>query len=312
MKKLMTTWVMAILLAGGLRADIKVSDVEVFSGYPWKEVVIAYTITGTDESAHFILLTAIDKVANKTYTAKTLTGAGLSEGRHLMRWDATADSAKFSSTNVVFTVLVFSGVQLWENGPYWAECNVGAGKPEEYGYYFWWGDTVGYERNSSNSGWISAQKGLSFYFSSYCPTYNRTNSKLYSLGYIDSGTLNSAHDAATQYLGAPWRMPTRAEFEALLSKCNNTWTTRNGVYGHLITGRGTYSSKSIFLPAAGYGFDSSLSSVGSSGRYLSSSPTSDNSYGAWGIESDAGYIGLHSNCRRDFGQSVRPVRGAVQ
>ena len=41
------------------------------------------------------------------------------------------------------------GVQLWENGPYWAECNVGATKPEEYGYYFWWGDTVGYARNDS-------------------------------------------------------------------------------------------------------------------------------------------------------------------
>ena len=38
------------------------------------------------------------------------------------------------------------GVQLWENGPYWAECNVGATKPEEVGYYFWWGDTVGYKR----------------------------------------------------------------------------------------------------------------------------------------------------------------------
>ena len=23
-------------------------------------------------------------------------------------------------------------VQLWEGGPYWAECNVGATKPEEY------------------------------------------------------------------------------------------------------------------------------------------------------------------------------------
>ena len=44
------------------------------------------------------------------------------------------------------------GVQLWENGPYWAECNVGATKPEEYGYYFWWGDTVGYARNDSDHG----------------------------------------------------------------------------------------------------------------------------------------------------------------
>ena len=41
------------------------------------------------------------------------------------------------------------GVQLWENGPYWAECNVGAAKPEDYGYYFWWGDTVGYTRSGA-------------------------------------------------------------------------------------------------------------------------------------------------------------------
>ena len=42
----------------------------------------------------------------------------------------------------------FGGVQLWENGPYWAECNVGAARPEESGYYFWWGDTVGYTRDA--------------------------------------------------------------------------------------------------------------------------------------------------------------------
>ena len=51
-------------------------------------------------------------------------------------------------TNASFVVTIEpSGVQLWANGPYWAECNVGASKPEEYGYYFWWGDTVGYTRS---------------------------------------------------------------------------------------------------------------------------------------------------------------------
>ena len=34
-------------------------------------------------------------------------------------------------------------VQLWENGPYFATCNVGANEPQGYGYFFWWGDTVG-------------------------------------------------------------------------------------------------------------------------------------------------------------------------
>ena len=46
------------------------------------------------------------------------------------------------------------GVQLWEGGPYWAECNVGAITPEEYGYYFWWGDTVGYKRE--NDAWVAS------------------------------------------------------------------------------------------------------------------------------------------------------------
>ena len=36
------------------------------------------------------------------------------------------------------------GVRLWEGGPLWADRNVGADEPWEPGYYFWWGDTVGY------------------------------------------------------------------------------------------------------------------------------------------------------------------------
>ena len=63
------------------------------------------------------------------------------------------------------------GVQLWENGPYWAECNVGALAPEESGYYFWWGDTVGYARSGGT--WVSSmgeQTSGSPFSSSSCPT----------------------------------------------------------------------------------------------------------------------------------------------
>lgn len=37
-------------------ADITVSDVKVFSGYPWKEVMVGYTITGTAAETGFIRL----------------------------------------------------------------------------------------------------------------------------------------------------------------------------------------------------------------------------------------------------------------
>ena len=67
------------------------------------------------------------------------------------------------------------GVQLWEGGPYWAECNVGATEPEEYGYYFWWGDTVGYERQGN--AWVAADGSSSdFSFSpGNTPTYDKDN-----------------------------------------------------------------------------------------------------------------------------------------
>ena len=37
-----------------------------------------------------------------------------------------------------------SAVQLYKDGPYWSDVNIGAEEPWEFGDYFWWGDTVGY------------------------------------------------------------------------------------------------------------------------------------------------------------------------
>lgn len=50
------------------------------------------------------------------------------------------------------------------------------------------------------------------------PTYYKSNSTLQSQGYIDStGNLVAKYDAATVYLGTPWRMPTCAEIDALIN-----------------------------------------------------------------------------------------------
>ena len=209
------------------------------------------------------------------------------------------------------------GVQLWEGGPYFAQCNVGATKPEEYGYYFWWGDTEGYVRNAADDGWVSTKTGASFAFSDgNCPTYGKDNSTLQSQGYIDSfdstGNLLAKYDAATAHLGAPWRMPTDAEISALISNCTPTWTNNwngTGVNGRLVTGKGAYASKSIFLPAAGYGYDSYFYCLGLGGGYWSSTPSSDNSDIAWYLDfgsSDFYRYGIF----RYYGQSVRPVRDA--
>ena len=222
-------------------------------------------------------------------------------------------------------VVELGGVQLWENGPYWAECNVGATKPEEYGYYFWWGDTVGYTCSGgtltsnfihpkyyTDVTWVSStgEQMSSSPFTTSCPTYEKEDAELLSAGYIDSTTnLVAAHDAATAHLGAPWRMPTRAEIEALVSNCTTEWITSNGVNGRLVTGTGAYANRSIFLPAAGFGSGSSFYDPGSQGNFWTSTPISDFSYNAGDLFLSSDYF-QGRNGSRYRGQVVRPVRDA--
>ena len=59
------------------------------------------------------------------------------------------------------------------------------------------------------------------------------------------------NNIATQSWGSNWRMPIRVELQALLALCDVAWTTVNGVNGLKFTGKGDYSSNSVFLPAAG-------------------------------------------------------------
>ena len=107
-------------------------------------------------------------------------------------------------------------------------------------------------------------------------------------------------------------MPTDAEFSALASNCTTTWTTQNGVYGRLVTGKGAYADRSIFLPAAGYGRGSRLDYPGSNGGYWSSTPDSDGSGYAWYLSFNSSYFGRGSYGHRDGGWSVRPVRGFAE
>jgi uncharacterized repeat protein (TIGR02543 family) len=198
-------------------------------------------------------------------------------------------------------------VQLWENGPYWATTNIGAEKPEDYGYYFWWGDTVGYKRENDDKWVASDGSNLDFAFDwDAFPTCGKDNSTLQSEGWITAdGVLAPEHDAAKKHWGGNWRMPTKQEFEDLINKCDWTWRSVNGVNGYIVKGRGAYVSNSIFLPCAGDGLGTSLDSAGSSGNYRSSVSRSDNY--AWGLYF---YSGDHNTgySFRLLGLSVRPLQ----
>jgi hypothetical protein len=228
-------------------------------------------------------------------------------------------------------------VQLWEDGPYWAETNIGAENPEDYGYYFWWGDTVGYKREDG-IGWVASDgSARNFEFTEEnTPTWGKSIGKLKSEGWITKDeVLAPKHDAAHVHWGGSWRMPTKQELEDLNEKCDWTWTTKNGVNGYIVQGRGRYASASIFLPGAGsgygtsldsflhgygtsldsflagYGLETSLDDAGSYGGYWSSVPDSDSYYDnrAWALFFSSSGSGTYYYSDRLDGQSVRPVQG---
>lgn len=199
-------------------------------------------------------------------------------------------------------------VQLWDGGPYWADRNIGAENPWDSGYYFWWGDTVGYKWE--NDEWV-ASDGLNYNISlssDNVPTLGKTIGELRRDWWISaSHHLTPDHDAAQKHWGGNWRMPTDKELQDLSELCDWTWTKVNGVNGYVVRGRGAYSSASIFLPCAGYGYGTSLNKAGSYGYYWSSVPYSDTYF--------ACYIYFYSSYRytgafyRNSGHSVRPLKG---
>ena len=102
MKRLIALAIIAVGLT--LHAELEVSNVQVFSGMPWREVAVGYTITGTARSPRCLRIRVCDNEAKRTNDCMALTGVSLESGRHVMKWNAQADGVKVFSSNVVATV----------------------------------------------------------------------------------------------------------------------------------------------------------------------------------------------------------------
>ena len=173
------------------------------------------------------------------------------------------------------------------SGTLWATCNVGADKPEEFGYYYAWGET-----STKNS-------------------YSSSNYKWYigsdeSFGkYGDYANLDQSDDAAYVNWGSKWRMPNDYDFRELINSHNTTTekVTQNGVIGLKITSRS--NGKSIFLPLAGYINGSTLNAAGTNAYYWSSETYDEESVCYLHIQNGDVTV---SSCSRYMGQSIRPVR----
>ena len=207
---------------------------------------------------------------------------------------------------------------------YWAKSNLCesglCANPEDYGDYYAWGETEPYyteghsldhpcsswrtrtDHPITGYNWISykfqasGELNENVEFSKYGPMDNITELQR---GEKDGETVD---DVARAKLDGRWRMPTDAEWTALRG-LKWDWTTKNGINGCQVTAT---NGNSIFLPAAGSRFGSSLGDFRYGGHYWSSSLNTDESEDGWYVNFVSGAVYRYSG-NRCYGRSVRPV-----
>ena len=211
--------------------------------------------------------------------------------------DGTPDGhmtmAKLGETLGVPKRLEFVDLGL-PSGTLWATRNLGAETPEDYGYYFSWGNVVGRKPN-----------GTTF---DYDWGANNNGNYASTTGAALTGDIptNMDYDAVQRYMGGSCKMPTTTQFAELFnsSYTTNEWTTKNGVNGRLVTSK--INGNSIFFPAAGYGYGASLSGAGSGGCCWSRSLGS--SAGGYYLYFNSSHVYPQSSDSRFYGFSVRAVQ----
>ena len=300
-----------------------VTDITAKQGYPWNGLVdITCKVSGieAETGGYEFAVVAVDKDTDREYTVSNFSVKHNGEevpdvcdnGDYSLLWNARDDMGQViierMTVRITLEALAVSvgKVQLWEGGPYWADRNIGAKKPEDSGLYFWWGDTVGYNR--VNNAW-AASDGSSSYFSFRYENVSTSDKGVVTLqkeGWLTAdGVLMPRHDAAHVKWGGSWRMPTGQELNDLCCKCDWTLTTVNDINGYIVCGRGGYASRRIFIPIAGFGASNAINI--DSSWYWSSVPCSVTGY------TEVLHLTLGAYYYADFngryyGVSIRPVQ----
>ena len=254
-------------------------------------------------------------------------------GSYISNFDTTAQFAAFSATtdfkkpHVVLTKsdrqirFIDDPCNIHEyveiGGVKWATKNIGACTEVDNGLYFQWGDTQGYAASEVGSGTGKKYFGWADYkYSNNGGSRASDMTKYNSTDHLV--TLEASDDAAIANWGSEWRMPTTEEFAELSAAIDfidsggttisdtNKLTTLSGVTGILVADKNDHS-KRLFFPAAGYCNRGSVYSVGSRGRYWSSSlGTSSVIYGRR-LYFNSGGVDWQDSDYRYNGFAVRPV-----
>ena len=180
----------------------------------------------------------------------------------------------------------------------WATCNIGASSPEEYGEYYSWGEVSPKQYYFYNTyKWC---KGEARTITKYC------TESLHGYNYFHDGEtiLHNSDDVA--YIKYKMRIPTKAEWEELITYCTWMWSSLNGVTGYKVRSNVPgYTNKWIFLPASGYYLMDKLHVPKEMGFYWSSVVSTSPDF-AFGLGFTMLKVHIESGLRI-HGRAIRPV-----
>lgn len=155
----------------------------------------------------------------------------------------------------------------------WADMNVGALRPSQYGTLFGYGDVTGEKWSEDES------------------------------DYPRSAITGTEFDIAKNAWGNEWRMPTAEELKELSEKCKWVPTTIDGVKGNLVIGP---NGKSIFMPYGGSRIGISTYRAGQLGECWAGTLSK------FGSPVNMMYFGysatLNWGANASWGANVRPVK----
>lgn len=191
------------------------------------------------------------------------------------------------------------------SGTLWAKHNIGATKETDYGWYFAWGERMGYENAAARNAALGRNDGFTQ------AAYDTTSAAAITTN------LTANNDVAHLLLGGKWKMPSRTQYAELFNSDNTDFidangnvisgtdkrTTINGVVGVLL--RSKHNKNKLFFPAAGRYYGTSLSGRGTSGDCWSSSVGT--SPKALYLDFGSSYVYPQDSGNMCVGRSVRAV-----
>ncbi len=215
-------------------------------------------------------------------------------------------------SEVGYNISIEEGINDWANEPtsalkfvdmgtgvLWATVNVGAGTPEDLGGYYAWGETSAIQSEYS---WVD----YDFYTGGAYHEGDK-GSLMSKYNALDEfTTLLPGDDAAYSDWSKECRMPTKAEFEALITQCTWTWNEAKSGWDIAAT-----NGNKIFLPGCPY--KDGVKTFGSTNDYLYwtstlSDETAQNAYYLEGNKSAAPTIANMVTYDRRCGMQIRPVK----